>query len=380
MDEQRKAPQSEAIQKADNLKEQCKDTNNPLINKELNFDFSNFNKEFYKSETETTENNEFENELNNCFIDIEREYTPPPPILQLAGEYVERVTVFSKGDISAVTGKAKSRKTFFNVLIASYILSENDTNTVLYIDTEQGKDHTKKIADRIYKFMDWENLYNPRVNIYALREFNTEKRFKSVEFLITRHSPTIVFLDGVRDILYDFNDAKESAETINTLMRLSTKYQTHILCVLHENKGANTEMRGHLGTELQNKSETVISITKKNDISEVIPRYCKNGDFKAFSFSVVNGLPAVNDSVLETRQNAKLRALLNELLPCGVTKSYSELTDLISEKKGITNEGAKKNIKNATENGLIKKNGIGHYYSSDNNLNNEENETEGLPF
>lgn len=325
-----------------------------------------------------TDENNLLSLLDNCRIDITQNYIPPEPILTMQGAFEDsNVTVFSRGDISAVTGKAKSRKTFFNVLIAKYIL-EDDKNTVLYIDTEQAQHHTFKIEQRIYRLMDWEeNLNNDRLNVYSLRELNTEQRFLSIEKLIIKHNPTFVFLDGIRDVMFDFNDNKESIKIIDTLMRLSSKYQTHICNVLHENKGQNTEMRGHLGTELQNKSETVISITKSGETSTVEPRYCRNSDFKKFSFEVKNGLPVECEMRINNKSDENLRNLFNELLPKGKTLSYTELVKCIRDKKGIGESAAKKNITNALEKGFINKNQINHYYSVDNNENEED---ENLPF
>ena len=52
---------------------------------------------------------------------------------------------------------------------------------------------------------------------------------------------------------------------------MSSRYDLHIHCVLHLNKGDNN-VRGHIGTEMSNKAETVLVISKSNEnpgISEV---------------------------------------------------------------------------------------------------------------
>jgi hypothetical protein len=49
-------------------------------------------------------------------------------------------------------------------------------------------------------------------------------------------------------------------------MRISSEYNYAVVCILHENKSArDTTMRGHLGTELLNKSSEVKSASKLND-------------------------------------------------------------------------------------------------------------------
>lgn len=81
----------------------------------------------------------------------------------------------------------------------------------------------------------------------------------------------LVIIDGIRDLMLDINNAGESVEVINRMMEWSSRYDLHIHCVLHLNKGDNN-VRGHIGTEMSNKAETVLVISKSNEnpgISEV---------------------------------------------------------------------------------------------------------------
>ena len=52
------------------------------------------------------------------------------------------VPVFSAGNLSAIQGKAKSRKTFFLVLASSMIMAQNDIKIAIF-DTEQFNYHSK---------------------------------------------------------------------------------------------------------------------------------------------------------------------------------------------------------------------------------------------
>ena len=72
------------------------------------------------------------------------------------------------------------------------------------------------------------------------------------------------------------------------MMEWSSKYDLHIHCVLHQNKGDNN-VRGHIGTEMNNKAETVLVITKSTtnpDISEVKAMHIREKEFKPFAFTV----------------------------------------------------------------------------------------------
>ena len=99
--------------------------------------------------------------------------------------------------------------------------------------------------------------------------------------------------------MLDINSTSESVEVINKMMEWSSKYDLHIHCVLHLNKGDNN-VRGHIGTEMSNKAETVLVITKSAEnpvISEVHAPHIREKEFKPFAFSVDDeGLPVMVDN------------------------------------------------------------------------------------
>jgi hypothetical protein len=77
-----------------------------------------------------------------------------------------------------------------------------------------------------------------------------------------------VFIDGIRDIIGDFNDNAESAQLVGDLMALAEERQICIWNTLHMNprpgNDDESKMRGHLGTELGNKiTDTLVSIKSK---------------------------------------------------------------------------------------------------------------------
>ena len=62
----------------------------------------------------------------------------------------------------------------------------------------------------------------------------------------------------------------------------------HIHTILHQNKG-DENARGHIGTELSNKAETVLQVEKdsKNpDISTVKTAHIRAVDFEPFAFRI----------------------------------------------------------------------------------------------
>lgn len=190
--------------------------------------------------------------------------------------YIGKVPLFTMGNISCITGKAKSRKTFFASSICAAIISGNclgitseEKGKVLFIDTEQGFSHVQKLAKRIL-FQSGLNtgINSHKLVVYALRPLSPEERITAIKQAIESHKPTLVVIDGVRDLILDFNDIRSSAEVTGLLMKLSADYNCHITSVLHQNK-ADNNMRGHMGSELLNKAEAVLEVSTSSNISKV---------------------------------------------------------------------------------------------------------------
>ena len=81
------------------------------------------------------------------------------------------------------------------------------------------------------------------------------------------------------------------------------------MVVLHENPGSD-KARGHIGTELMNKAETVIALQVDkydDDVSIVSAGFCRNKSFKPFAFKITDdGLPKIiEDYDIEMKSKKK---------------------------------------------------------------------------
>ena len=151
------------------------------------------------------------------------------------------------------------------------------------------------------------NLGIETVELIALHIIGIEVTH-ALEEIAQDQSYGLVIIDGIRDLLLDINNAGESVEVINKMMEWSSKYDLHIHCVLHQNKGDNN-VRGHIGTEMNNKAETVLVITKSTtnpDISEVKAMHIREKEFKPFAFTVnEEGLPEIVEHTPEKEEGDK---------------------------------------------------------------------------
>ena len=97
--------------------------------------------------------------------------------------------------------------------------------------------------------------------IAAKRPFTPRERIDMISLWLKKYGKeiSVLVIDGVRDLVMNINDPIESTEVATLLMKWSYDYNIHIAALLHENKSSETS-RGHIGTELDNKSEVIIRI------------------------------------------------------------------------------------------------------------------------
>lgn len=248
--------------------------------------------------------------LSESLIKATDTYQTPPQII-----WVDNSTIATLGNFSASTGKAKAKKTFnVSALVAASLANGKVLNyraslpegkrKILYVDTEQSRYHCHNVLERILKLAGLPtSIDNENLDFICLREYTPSVRIEVIDYALARdHGYGLVIIDGIRDLLLDINNAGESVEVINKMMEWSSKYNLHIHCVLHQNKGDNN-VRGHIGTEMNNKAETVLVITKSTtdpNISEVKAMHIREKEFRPFAFTVNReGLPKMLKNVPE---------------------------------------------------------------------------------
>ena len=234
-------------------------------------------------------------------LSLSKIYEKAPEILKVQGSVIGTL-----GNFSASIGKAKSKKTFNVSAIVAAALKNGtvlryvaelpeEKRKILYVDTEQSPYHCLKVMKRILRMAGLpDDRDNEHLEFLALRKYTPEQRIRIVEQAIY-NTPDIglVIIDGIRDMVYDINSPGESTRIISKLMQWTDDRQIHIHTILHQNKG-DENARGHIGTELNNKAETVLQITKSTqdgNISEVKAMHIRDREFDPFAFRI-------NDSAL----------------------------------------------------------------------------------
>jgi len=273
-------------------------------------------------------------------------------------------TIFSRGDISTIGGRAKSKKTFLTVLFATDFLKSSDAGKILLIDAEMGKHRAYKTARRIHRMMGWDTKKNhERIIVLSMREYAPDERVSMFNEAVEHIRPELIFLDGVRDLVVSINSEEEATKIISMLMKMTVEHDCHICSILHENN-ADGKLRGWVGTEIANKSETVLTVTKIDDkISTVEPKYTRDMPFDAFSFRInEEELPEYCDAPVKSAKVEKMRNVFEKIFSDGITLSYSDLRSKVMETENIKISAAQIRISDAVSFGIIIKDQSGGYY------------------
>jgi len=168
-------------------------------------------------------------------ISVTSTYEHSPVVLM-----VDDTIIGTLGNFSASIGKAKSKKTFnVSAIVASALNNSTvlhyrstfpeNKRKILYIDTEQGRYHCQQVLKRILRLADLPEYKNPdNLIMLALRKFSPKLRLAIVA-------------------------------------------------------------RGHIGTELNNKAETIMQVeVDKEDkaVSVVEAVHIRDGEFEPFAFRI----------------------------------------------------------------------------------------------
>lgn len=303
------------------------------------------------------------NGLDANEIDLSLEYPEPKFTLKLSG-----VGTLPRGDIQAIKAKSKNGKSFLcTVFVASLFgckdfsfESEENNPMVLYFDTEQNKRNTAKLARRVHTLLGWSVKENHNgFHVYSLRTMDTAERLPFIDGMIVKHKPTVAIVDGIADLIENFNDVEQSTELINHLMKLSADYDCCVVCVLHTNKGKDDSgMKGHLGTLLLQKASDVFEVKKDGATFRVSETDCRNQPIDDFAFTIDgHGIPFPSKTISEDRQFQRLESVRKTLQECFVTAdvlTYSDLVKLYCANAAVSERTSKRAIKDAKENDLIK--------------------------
>ena len=228
--------------------------------------------------------------IDDDLLDFDEPYRPPRYTMERGG-----VPFADVGELHIISGKPGNGKTglmsqleaatlgrqFGNTIAreVGHIVRDTEGNIVtggdkrptfavrptriLHIDTEQGKDDTIAFKNRVIS-MSGVAAQEAKEHFFILRLRDTElaqDRWKKILKAIYVVQPTDIFLDGMLDIVEDYNDQKECQPIIRKCMMLATYYDTSLWAVLHENPMVD-KLVGTLGSITQRKVSEIFTVIK----------------------------------------------------------------------------------------------------------------------
>lgn len=349
-------------------------------------------------------------DTSGLLLDFAKPYTPPKWTLQHNG-----VNFAKRGDLHIVGGKAGHGKTAFMSQIMATILCGRFGNmtcqldgnpSVLYIDTEQSEDDTIAIKNRVCVLANIDFTQpNSRFQVARLRDTTQAiDRYKQILQLIWDIHPDVVFIDGLLDVVNDYNSQDECSLIIRELMAVSTAMNVSMWCVLHENPMTD-KLVGSLGSIAERKVTEVFIIRKHkaphqdkrfqgmpNVFFEIRQTKARGKDNEDWYFIIEDremgwSVPVEIDLAGETTEDAatiketeEINAYLKQFNWKHSGATYTDIEKFLRS-KGITSGRRIKYIFDfAKESGIIYQNDNKKYYYNGitNQLPNDE--VKNLPF
>ena len=344
--------------------------------------------------------------VDDDFLDFDEPYRPPRYTMERDG-----VPFADVGELHIISGKPGNGKTglmsqleaatlgrqFGNTIAREvghivrneqgYIVNGDDNRPIfqprqtriLHIDTEQGKDDTIAFKNRVIS-MSGVPKDEAKEHFFILRLRDTElaqDRWRKILKAIYVVQPTDIFLDGMLDIVEDYNDQKECQPIIRKCMMLATYYDTSLWAVLHENPMVD-KLVGTLGSITQRKVSEIFTVIKvkqadlkendrRADLPDIYFRVKQNKargrDVADWLFQYVtnaggwgqpveiqdNGVKVVNDKEMAFIKEADERLKAFNWTSAGAT--YTELERYL--RKSVSGRRAGDLINIAAEHGII---------------------------
>ncbi|NDV61255.1 AAA family ATPase [Puniceicoccales bacterium CK1056] len=302
---------------------------------------------------------------------------PKPAILTLNGH-----KVLTEGNICGEGGQAGTAKSHQLAAIMACTMAEDPSKgdflgwhcrnpegkLVLYIDAEQSEEDFHSLLDNAMrragarKLPEWLHAYNmtgeePEAIKAAIQDLTDFYGMKGA-------GVQLALLDGYADLLRNGpNDETESKETVRWLMALARKHATGIFGVQHYNAQADgIKMRGHFGSELERKAQTVLAL--KRDNADAVTVYAtktrgrpipeREGSRFAWDEDAKMFLSVANKGKIQSEQKTVERAqLVKDALRNDCSLSHTELTARIAELEHIKTDAAKKRISTMRKEGFL---------------------------
>jgi len=190
---------------------------------------------------------------------------------------IDNNIIGTSGNFISFTGLPKSSKsTFICGVIASAIARTQvfGFNALTYphlnkykvalFDTEQSPYDFQNKAKIIKRLSGLNDIYK-NFDVFTLIEFDAYTILHMINtYLKTTPEASIIIIDGILDLIDNFNDERQAKRLIKILRKWAKKHDILIIIVLHLGKKDNMAL-GHIGSASSRYCQSELEIIKNKD-------------------------------------------------------------------------------------------------------------------
>lgn len=257
------------------------------------------------------------NDLQGCRFDPTQTPSEQVKILTIQGKLI-----LTRQNWSLIVGVPKAGKsTYSNIIMASACCQSElhgiqahryeDKPQFAHFDTEQAAYDMHFSSKSVLKLTNDKSL--PKAyHIFKMRERGPEEIMQLIEIYLDNNPKCgFILIDGLLDLVYNFNDEKECKQVINWLKRITSHYDIGILCVLHTGKTSGQTV-GHLGSFADRYCQSSLEVTKiDGGVLQMKPKLLRSsGDFIPMSIirdEYTGEIKPIDYTELEVVDNQKVK-------------------------------------------------------------------------
>lgn len=280
-------------------------------------------------------------------------------------------TIGCTNSLVTFSGLPKSGKsTFIAGLLASRIthteclgmslISPKERERIAYFDTESSQHDFYRQVQRIKK-MSFDSIPD-YIDLFCTREDGVKQQIAMItQYIQDSPDTAIIIVDGLLDLIVDYNDPTESRNLIQWIKTMTAKHDILFITVLHTSKSGDQRL-GHIGAGVDRYSQSVLEIIKENNNYHLKAKYLRSAagfDDIVISYDFDSGM-YMQISNFDTPPDDN--AYIYKCIQYNTRYTYKELIQLIKEVKKKGDNYAKYVIKDMKDKKLIEKDMNNKYF------------------
>ena len=226
-----------------------------------------------------------------------------------------------------------------------------DRKKICYFDTESSDYDFYRQINKIKGFAEIAALPN-YFNAYQVREDGSGIIRKMIEEYLSKNEDcSVIIIDGLLDLLVNYNDERESSLLTKWLKKITKVYNVLLITVLHQSK-SNLSTTGHIGSASDRFAQSTLDIVKDKERNCYVltSRFMRSDmDFDPITLMNFNGVfQQVETEVKKdsTKKASDLNEMESKALCNTIVVVPTNYNDIISEiiERTATNKAYAKNL------------------------------------